>query len=77
MYQSHLYIDFNQPIGLKMNLENRCIKKAEFIPCIELEKDCAKNFRNKKGNVAKLIRMALGALIIQKEYWYSDEETVL
>ena len=69
--------DFNQPIGLKMNPENRWIKKAERIPWIELEKEYAKNFRNKKGNVAKPLRMALGALLIQKEYSYSDEETVL
>ena len=69
--------DFNQPIGLKMNPENRWIKKAERIPWIELEKEYAKNFRNKKGNVAKPLRMALGALLIQKEYSSSDEETVL
>ncbi len=34
--------DFNQPIGLKMNPENRWIKKAERIPWIELEKEYAK-----------------------------------
>ncbi|MGX6980278.1 IS5 family transposase [Vagococcus elongatus] len=69
--------DFNQPMGLTMNPENRWIKKAERIPWRELEKDYAKNFRNQKGNVAKPLRMALGALLIQKEYGYSDEETVL
>ncbi|WP_259749990.1 transposase, partial [Lactococcus lactis] len=69
--------DFNQPIGLKMNPSNRWIQKAELIPWAELEKDYAKNFRNKKGNVAKPFRMAFGALLIQKEYSYSDEETVL
>ena len=40
--------DFNQPIGLKMNPSNRWIQKAELIPWAELEKDYAKNFRNKK-----------------------------
>ncbi|EFU74062.1 IS5 family transposase [Enterococcus italicus] len=69
--------DFNQPIGLKMNPSNRWIQKAEIIPWTELEKDYAKNFRNKKGNEAKPFRMAFGALLIQKEYSYSDEETVL
>ncbi|MGM0110040.1 IS5 family transposase [Enterococcus sp. DIV0187] len=82
MYKPHIHTqlsfeDFNQPIGLKMNPENRWIKKAERIPWLELEKSYAKNFRNKKGNVAKPLRMALGALLIQKEYGYSDEETVL
>ena len=30
-----------------------------------------------KGNVAKPLRLALGACIIQAEYGYSDEETAL
>ena len=54
--------DFNQPIGLKMNPSNRWIQKAELIPGAELEKDYAKNFRNKKGNVVKPFRMAFGVL---------------
>lgn len=82
MYKPQIYTqltfeDFNQPVGLKMNPENRWIKKADRIPWGELEKDYAKNFRNKKGNVAKPLRMALGALLIQKEYGFSDEETVM
>lgn len=82
MYKSQPYSqiafeDFNQPMGLKMNPKNRWIEKAEWIPWGELEKDYAKNFRNQKGNVAKPLRMAMGALLIQIEYGYSDEETVL
>ncbi|KAF1297246.1 hypothetical protein BAU15_06775 [Enterococcus sp. JM4C] len=69
--------DFDQPVGLKMNPGNRWIKKAGIIPWVALEKEYAKNFRNKKGNFAKPLRMALGSLLIQKEYNYSDEETVL
>lgn len=67
---------FNQPIGLTMNPENRWIKKAEHIPWLALEKDYAKNFRNNKGNIAKPLRMALGALLIQMFYSCSDEEVV-
>ncbi len=82
MYKSQPYIqisfeDFNQPLGLHMNPENRWVKKAERIPWRELEKDYAKNFPNPRGNVAKSLRLALGALLIQKEYSYGDEETVL
>ena len=29
--------DFNQPIGLKMNPENRWVKKAETIPWLAIE----------------------------------------
>jgi len=60
-----------------MNLENRWVKKSELIPWDEIEKRYAALFTNKKGNVAKALRMALGALIIQTEYGYSDEETTL
>lgn len=71
--------DFNQPIGLRMNPDNRWIQKADLIPWCELEGDYAKLFKNdsKRGNVAKSFRMAFGALLIQLEYAFSDEETVL
>jgi transposase, IS5 family len=71
------FSDFGQPVGMKMNPENRWVKKAELIPWDEIEKRYAALFTNKKGNVAKALRMALGALIIQTEYGYSDEETAL
>lgn len=71
------FSDFGQPVGMKMNPENRWVKKAELIPWDEIEKRYAELFTNKKGNVAKALRMALGALIIQTEYGYSDEETAL
>lgn len=47
------------------------------IPWIEIEKKYAKLFSNKKGNVAKSLRLALGARIIQAEYGYSDAEIPL
>jgi hypothetical protein len=34
-------------------------------------------FINRKGNVAKPLRLALGDCIIQTEYGYSDEKTTL
>jgi hypothetical protein len=69
------FSDFGQPVGLKMNPENRWVKKAELIPWEEIEQRYAKLFTNRKGNVAKSLRLALGACIIQAEYGYSDEET--
>ena len=69
--------DFHQPVGLKMDRNNRWVKKAESIPWEEIEKRYAKLFTNNKGNVAKPLRLALGSCIIQDEYGYSDEETVL
>lgn len=69
--------DFGQPIGMKMNPNNRWVKKAGLIPWKEIELQYAKLFSNKKGNVAKPLRLALGALLIQTERVISDEETVL
>ncbi len=60
-----------------MNLKesNRWVKKAQTIPWLDIEKRYAKLFTNRKGNVAKPLRLALGACIIQAEYGFSDEET--
>ena len=51
------------------------MKKAQTIPWLEIEKRYAALFTNRKGNVAKPLRLGLGACIIQAEYGYSDEET--
>lgn len=69
--------DFGAAAGLKLNPENRWIKKAQNIPWDEIEIRYAKLFTNRKGNVAKPLRLALGACIIQAEYGFSDEETAL
>ena len=69
--------DFNTPVGMKLNPDNRWVKKAELIPWDEIEQRYAKLFTNRKGNVAKPLRLALGACIIQAEYGFSDEEVAL
>ncbi len=69
--------DFKQPVGMNLKESNRWVKKAQTIPWPEIEKRCAALFTNRKGNVAKPLRLALGACIIQAEYGYSDEETAL
>lgn len=68
--------DFNQPLGLKMNPENRWIKIADLIPWNQLEEKYAALFPSETGNVAKPSRIAFGSLIIQTRYGYSDEELV-
>ena len=69
--------DFNQPAGMNLKESNRWVKKAQTIPWLDIEKRYAKLFTNRKGNVAKPLRLALGACIIQTEYGFSDEETGL
>lgn len=69
--------DFKQPVGMNLKESNRWVKKAQTIPWLEIEKRYAALFTNRKGNVAKPLRLAQGACIIQAEYGYSDEETAL
>ena len=69
--------DFKQPVGMNLKESNRWVKKAQTIPWPEIEKRYAALFTNRKGNVAKPLRLALGACIIQAEYGYSDEEVPL
>ena len=68
--------DFNQPIGLKMNPENRWVKKSETIPWKEIEEKYSSLFPSRTGMPAKPLQMALGSLLIQKQYDYSDRELV-
>lgn len=68
--------DFNQPIGFKMNPENRWVKKATTIPWFAIEDRYASLFPSKTGMPAKPLRTALGSLIIQKQYGYADRELV-
>jgi hypothetical protein len=67
--------DFNQPLGLELDPNNRWIKKSKIIPWDEIEAEYSGLFPSREGNVAKSARLALGALIIQTEYAFSDEET--
>lgn len=69
--------DFKQSIGMNLKESNRWVKKAQTIPWLDIEKRYAKLFTNRKGNVAKPLRLALGACIIQSEYGYPDEEMPL
>ena len=68
--------DFNQPVGLKMNPENRWVKKAATIPWADIEERYASLFPNNTGMPAKPLQTALGSLLIQKQYDYSDRELV-
>lgn len=70
------FLDFNQPMGLKMNPENRWVKMAGLVPWDEFEIKYAQLFPSDTGNVAKPLRMALGALIIQTKFQFADRELV-
>ena len=70
------FSDFNQPLGMKMTANNRWVKKAEMIPWDKIEEKYAELFPSKTGMPAKPLRMALGSLLIQKQYGFSDEELV-
>lgn len=68
--------NFNQPLGLHLNPENRWIKKAKTIPWDAIEDRCAELFPSNRGVPAKPLRMALGSLIIQKQIGCSEMAAV-
>ena len=72
----HSFLDFDQPLGLKMNPKNRWVTLADIIPWDKFEERYADLFPSDTGNVAKPLRMALGSLIIQIKYGYADRELV-
>lgn len=75
--KSHFsFLDFDQPLGLHMDPNNRWIKMADAIPWDVFEKKYSRLFKVKTGNVAKPLRTALGALIIQTKFQYPDRELV-
>lgn len=49
---------------------------ADSIPWEQFEQKYVRLFKGKNGNVAKPLRLALGSLIIQTKYQYSDRELV-
>ncbi|MCL2079067.1 MAG: transposase [Oscillospiraceae bacterium] len=65
------------PSGVKLNSENHWVQKAVQIPWDEIKKRHTALFKNHKGNVAKPLRLALSALIINTKRGLSDVETAL
>lgn len=72
----HSFFDFNQPLGMHMNPKNRWSDLADRILWDVFETKYAELFPSGTGNVAKPLRMALGSLIIQTKFQYSDRELV-
>jgi len=68
--------DFYIPFSGKMDKENRWVRLHDIIPWQELEIEYAGLF-SEDGAPAKLLQMALGALIIQNKCGFTDRETVL
>ncbi|MBQ7477874.1 MAG: hypothetical protein IJT01_03115 [Selenomonadaceae bacterium] len=66
--------DFNQSCGMQLDMSNQWVCLARSIPWGRLEEKYARMFPSKKGCPAKPLRMALGALIIQKRMNLSDRK---
>ena len=68
------FSNFNQPLGLQLNPENRWVRKAETIPWDAIEERYAKLFPSNRGVPAKPLRMAFESLLLQKHIGCSDRE---
>ncbi len=69
--------DFGQATGVTLNPENRWVKKADCMPWEKIEEKYMELFTSDTGNVAKPVQLAVGALLIQTQYGFSDEETAM
>jgi IS5 family transposase len=67
---------FNTEGGVRLNPDDRWVRIAEIIPWDTIEDRYASLFSVNRGKVAKPLRVALGSLIIQRKYRFSDEELV-
>lgn len=74
--QISLLEDFRFFAGGNLDANNRWVKMAALIPWDRVEARYAEHFPKHTGNVAKPVRIALGALIIKEKCGFSNEETV-
>ncbi len=69
-------LDFNQPLELRMNLNNQWVQLAARVSWEVFEEKYGTLFLSGTGNVAKPLRLVLGSLIIQNRFQYSNREFV-
>ena len=70
------FYDFNQSCGMELSSENEWCRLGDRIAWNELEETYSQNFPGHTGRPAFSVRMALGALIIQKRMRLSDRALV-
>ena len=68
--------DFNQSCGTLLDEKNEWIRLADAIDWASLEKAYSSLFPSHEGRQAFPLRVALGALIIQKRQGFSDRKLV-
>jgi len=75
--EKEIYLEeFILPFEGKLNADNRWVKLSKIIPWATIEDRYAKLFPKKRGQKAKPVRMALGAILIQEKLNCTDRETV-
>ena len=70
------FLDFNQSCGMQLDTGNEWVRLADRIPWEAIEERYAALFPSHTGRPAKPLRVALGALIIQKRKGLSDRSLV-
>lgn len=77
MYRHQCYeeLKLELPFGVQLNQENRWVKLAGMFPWQDIEELYQKNFTGCDGQIAKPSRLAFGALYIQAEEGFTDEQT--
>lgn len=70
------FFDFNQSCGMALSSENEWCRLGDQIAWDELDENYSQNFPGRTGRPAFSVRMALGALIIQKRMKLTDRGLV-
>lgn len=77
MYRHEDYdqLKMEMPFGVTLREDNRWVILSKKFPWEEIDREYQEHFKSSEGQVAIPSRLAFGALYIQAEEGYTDEQT--
>lgn len=77
MYRHEVYdqLKMEMPFGVTLREDNRWVTLSKKFPWEEIDREYQEHFKSSEGQVAIPSRLAFGALYIQAEEGYTDEQT--
>ena len=77
MYRHEVYdqLKMEMPFGVTLREDNRWVILSKKFPWEEIDREYQEHFKSSEGQVAIPSRLAFGALYIQAEEGYTDEQT--
>ena len=77
MYRHEDYdqLKMEMPFGVTLREDNRWVILSKKFPWKDIDREYQKHFKSSEGQATILSRLAFGALYIQAEEGYTDEQT--